>query len=81
MTRTIIEVNVFWNSMGDRECWSYHAHDDSGLVESGNLDLVADDDLDGAIDEACRILDLDITHDDFGREPHRDGGCGTWTAE
>ncbi len=82
MTRTITDVTVYWDSQDiSNEGWAYRASDADGDIASGGIDDIEDDDLCGAIDAACFELDLDLTHDDFGMEPHIDGGYGTWSAE
>ncbi len=82
MARTITNVTVYWDSQdSSNECWAYRASGDDGLIASGSIEDVADDDLDGAIDEACHILDLPLTHNDFGREPNVDGGFATWSVD
>ena len=78
-TRTITTVTVYWDTQDPgSEGWAYRASDDSGLIDSGSLDADSDD-LDGAIDEAISMLDLDARTDEFSREPHIDGGYAVWT--
>ena len=82
MTQTITDVTIYWD-VQDRsnEGWAYRASDNDGSIDSGSIDNIADDDLCGAIDDACYQLGLDLTHDDFAREPHIDGGCATWSSD
>lgn len=80
MTRTITDLTIYWDSQDpNNEGWAYRASDERGDIASAGIDGVADDDMDGAIAEACRELDLPLTADQFAREPHIDGGYATWS--
>jgi hypothetical protein len=77
---TITSITIYWDTQ-DRsdEGWAYRAGSDAiGSVASGAIDGVDDDDLDGAIREACRLIGVGLTPDQFGREPHVDGGYAVW---
>jgi hypothetical protein len=82
MTRTITDLTIYWDTQDrSNEGWAYRASDDDGLIDSGSIDgNVADNDLDGAIKEACRYLGMELTADQFAREPFRDGGFAIWSA-
>lgn len=82
MARTISGINVYWDSQDPaNEGWAYRASDEHGDIDSGSIDGVDSDDLDGAIANACSQLDMDLTADQFAREPHIDGGFAVWSAE
>ena len=79
--RTITAVKVYWDTQdSSNEGWAYRASDAIGLIDTGAIDGVADDDLDGAIAEAIQSLDIDVSADQFAREPHLNGGYATWSA-
>lgn len=78
----ITSITVYWDVQDpSNEGWAYCAYNDEGLVASGGLDGVQDDDLCGAVNEACHELGVDLTHDDFGLSSHVDGGFAKWLAE
>ena len=80
MKRKPTDITVYWDSQDpDNEVWAYRASDDQGDIDSGSIDLVSDSDLDGAVDEACHMLDVDRTHDDFACDPVTEGGYATWS--
>ena len=82
MTRTITSLTIYWDSQdSSNEGWAYRASDADGDIDSGPIDGVADDNLSGAIDQACHGLGLDLTHDDFSVEPNLEGGYCLWSAE
>ena len=77
--RKITSITVYWDTQDPfHQGWAYRACHDTGLIASGGINGIADDDLCGAIDEACYELGVDLTHDDFGMQPHVDGGCAKW---
>lgn len=85
MTTTYDEIKVYWDTTDpNNEGWAYVAYtgdgEDQKVAESGGLDA-DDDDLDGAIDEVCHLLDVDLRADQFAREPNIDGGFAIWSAE
>ncbi len=82
MTRTATEITIYWDSQdSSNEGWAYRAADEDGLIESGSIDGIDADDLDGAIEDACSTIGVDLTPDQFAREPYIDGGYATWTAD
>lgn len=81
-TRTATDIMVYWDAQDPRnEGWAYRASDADGMIESGAIDDLDGDDLDGAIEDACSQLGVDIRADAFAREPNIDGGYATWSAE
>ena len=83
-TRQISKVTIYWDTQDrSNEGWVYRAeyNHDTDCREAGCIDGVADDDIDNAISEACHILDLDMTPDQFAREPKIDGGYAIWMAD
>lgn len=78
---TITEIKIYWDVQDPaNEGWAYRAAGDRGLIDSGPIEGIDADDLDGAIDDACSQLGVDLTADQFGRETHVDGGVAVWSA-
>ena len=79
-TRKINSIDIYWDCQDfANEGWAYRAKDENNeTIDSGPIELVVDDDLVGAIREACHILGVDLTPDDFGCDPNRDGGFASW---
>ena len=76
MTR---ELKVYWDSQdGDNNGWAYRLTEDGADTDSGPIDNPGD--LDDAIDEACHMLDIPATHDDFACS-QAEGGYGVWTED
>ena len=81
MNRVPTEITVYWDTKDPtNEDWAYEASDDDGLIDSGAIEEIEPDDLNGAIDDACSQLDVDLTLDDFTTEPDADGGSAFWSA-
>jgi hypothetical protein len=81
MDRSITRIKIYWDVQNPaNEGWAYEVSGDHGTIDSGAVDADADD-LDGAIDEAIRILDVPLTADQFAREPHIDGGYAVWSRD
>ena len=74
MARDITEICVFW----DVEGWAYRLSGANGVIDSGPLDSDSDD-LDGAVDEAIEISELELTAGMFARETKIDGGYAVWS--
>jgi len=56
MTTKITEITVYWDTQDpDNEGWAYRTNIDSGAVNG-----VGCNDLDGAISEACRYLGVKL---------------------
>ena len=66
--RTPTEIRVYWDTQDptNQDC-AFNATDEDGLIASAEIEEIEPDDLDGAIDDACSQLDIDLTHDDFGK--------------
>ena len=80
-TRKPTEIRVYWDSQDrSNEGWAYNASDEDGLITSSGLDGIDDDDLCGAVDQACYELDVELTHDDFAIDRHGDGGNAIWSS-
>lgn len=76
----ITEIQVYWDTQDPaNEGWAYRWRID-GEQQSAQLDGIADNDLDGAIAQACHEIDCDITPDQFAREPNVDGGHAIWSS-
>lgn len=74
----ITEIKVYWDAQGkDNEGWAYVASDDIGEFESGAIDCDQND-LSVAIEEACRILGVEIPTSHFATMKD-DGGFAIWT--
>ena len=74
MTDKITEITIYWDAQDPgNEGWAYRSN-----IDSGPIDNVADDDLDGAIREACYHLGVNLTPDDFGHMSE-EGGYAIWT--
>ena len=69
------EITIYWDTQDpDNQGWAYRTD-----IDSGPVDGVADDDLDNAIAETCRHLGMDLTPDQFAREPNQEGGYAIWS--
>ena len=79
MTRTPTEIVVYWDWQ-DRndEGWAYRLRDFDGDIETGSLELGADDDIERAIEDAVSLSGLELELDDFAIEPKMDGGFAIW---
>jgi hypothetical protein len=78
----VLDVRVYWDSQDPaNESWAYRVVTVDGRETSDAVDGVPSDDLDGAIDEACRLLDLDLGADAFAREPNLEGGFAIFTRD
>ena len=63
----------------DHESWIYFAYGMTGeVIETGEL-IDSGYELDRAIAEAVCALGLDLTPDQFARQPQVDGGYAVWT--
>ena len=80
MSRQPTEITIYWDSQDPwNEGWAFRLCDESGDIGSGPIDCGGpDDDLDDVIDGAMHELDIDLTHDDFARDPTEDGGWAIW---
>ena len=79
-TRQPTHITIYWDSQDPaNEGWAYRASDDLGLIASGGINVDSDSIAD-AIRAACSELDLDLTPEHFGIEPHVDGGYAEWQA-
>ena len=78
-TRKISSIEVYWDDQdATNEGWAYRAKGESNdTIDSGPIDLLTT--TTGAIREACHILGVDLTPEDFAREPNRDGGFASWS--
>ena len=76
------QLTVYWDAQDpDNEGWysKLTTRDMFGNFATTEEAIAAErDDLDGAIDEACRFWEIDATHDDFATSDS-DGGSGVWT--
>jgi hypothetical protein len=79
MDRSITRIKIYWDVQDPaNEGWAYEVSGDHGTIDSGAIEV---DDLDEAIEEAIRMLDMPLTADQFAREPHVDGGYAVWSRD
>ncbi|MDA0834643.1 MAG: hypothetical protein O2955_04575 [Planctomycetota bacterium] len=76
----ITSITIYWDLNTIPQGWAYRTLDDHGHEQGGYIPLIDDDDLDGAIRQACHELDIDLYPHDFAREPNIDGGYAVWSA-
>ena len=78
-TKQIVDVTVYWDEQESPAVWGCRYYDEAGS-EAYEVLYEADDNrtLDEAIDKAIRFLGLDVTIDDFDRQPNVDGGVACW---
>ena len=78
-TKQFVDVTVYWDEQESPAVWGCRYYDEAGS-ESYEVLYEADDNrtLDEAIDKAIRFLRLDVTIDDFDRQPNVDGGVAYW---
>ena len=77
-TRTLTAITVYWDAQDPRhEGWAYRAHYDDDHEDSGPVEAEPDD-LDGAITDACWQIGVELTPDQFAREPNQEGGWADW---
>ena len=75
----VTRVEIYWDAQDrDNEGWAYRWERVGHGEQSSGLDGVADDDLDGAIAQACWELGVAIAPDQFARVPKVDGGYAMW---
>lgn len=76
----INKIQVFWDRNNEPQSWAYRLWANSEVCEEDGIDTLPDD-LDGAIEQAINMTDLDLTPDQFAREPKMDGGYAVWSAD